>query len=64
MGPDDVGTPSPDDVVGDAADALESEGVGALVVTENGEPVGMVTDRDVARSVTTPTTSRPNPSRL
>jgi CBS domain-containing protein len=64
MGPDDVRTPSSDAAVGDAADALESEGVGALVVTENGEPVGMVTDRDVTRSVTTPTTSRPNPSRL
>lgn len=51
MGPDDVVTTSPDATVGDVADTLETKGVGAAVVEENQEPVGIVTDRDIALSV-------------
>lgn len=51
MGPQDVVTASPDDTVGDVADRLASETVGSVVVTEGNEPVGIVTDRDVALSV-------------
>ena len=51
LGPDDVVTADPDDTVGDVVDDFESEGVGAVVVTDGQEPVGVVTDRDVALSV-------------
>ncbi len=33
----------------DIAETLESENAGAVVVTDDDEPVGLVTDRDVAR---------------
>ena len=51
LGPDEVVTAQPDDAVEQISDQLESEDVGAIVVTEDEEPVGMVTDRDVALSV-------------
>lgn len=51
LGPENVVTTAPDDSIGDAVDKLESENVGALVVTEGDESVGIVTDRDVALAV-------------
>lgn len=51
MGPDDVVTTAPDATVGEVVDKLESENVGSVVVTENDEPRGIVTDRDVALKV-------------
>ena len=51
MGPDDVVTTAPDATVGDVADQLESEKVGSVVVAEDDEPVGIVTDRDIALEI-------------
>lgn len=51
LGPDEVVTAAPDDSVEQISDQLESENVGAIVVTEDDAPVGMVTDRDVALAV-------------
>lgn len=51
LGPDEVVTARPDDSVEQISDQLESENVGAIVVTEDEEPVGIVTDRDVALTV-------------
>ena len=51
LGPEDVVTAQPDDSIEDISEQLEAENVGAIVVTEDEEPVGMVTDRDVALSV-------------
>lgn len=52
MGPDDVVTTTPDASVIEVVDKLESENVGAVVVTEDEQPVGVVTDRDIALAVT------------
>ena len=38
-----------DRTIRDAAVLMESTGLGALVVCDGGEPVGMVTDRDLVR---------------
>lgn len=51
LGPEDVVTTELDAQVTDVVDELESENVGAVIVEENQEPVGMVTDRDVALAV-------------
>lgn len=51
LGPDDVVTGDRDATLTDIAETLESENVGAVVVTEDDEPVGLVTDRDVALAV-------------
>lgn len=51
LGPEDVVTAQPGDSIGDISEQLATENVGAIVVTEDEEPVGMVTDRDVALSV-------------
>lgn len=51
LGPEDVVTIKPDTQISDAVNKLESENVGAIVVTENDELVGVVTDRDVALAV-------------
>lgn len=51
LGPENVVTIEPDASLSDAVDKLESETVGALVVTEDDEPRGIVTDRDVALAV-------------
>ncbi|WP_049923684.1 CBS domain-containing protein [Halopiger djelfimassiliensis] len=48
LGPKEVVTASPDDELESITERLESENVGALVVTEDEEPVGIVTDRDAA----------------
>lgn len=51
LGPDHVVTTDPDAAVSEVVDTLESEAVGAIVVTEDDKPVGIVTDRDVALAV-------------
>lgn len=51
LGPEDVVTAQPGDSIGDISEQLATENVGAIVVTEDEEPVGMVTDRDIALSV-------------
>ena len=48
----DVATVSPSATLGDATAALRDRGVGALVVTEDGEEmVGIVSERDVVRAL-------------
>lgn len=51
LGPDEVRTVSPDDEIREAVEIFESENVGAVVVAEDEEPVGVATDRDVAMAV-------------
>lgn len=51
LGPEDVVTTEPGTQVMDIVDDLQTENVGAVVVAEDDEPVGMVTDRDVALAV-------------
>jgi signal-transduction protein with cAMP-binding, CBS, and nucleotidyltransferase domain len=43
----------PHDSLAEAARLMESENVGAIVVTERNRPVGIVTDRDLAFAVCT-----------
>ncbi|WP_312908045.1 CBS domain-containing protein [Natronosalvus caseinilyticus] len=51
LGPDEVVTESRDSTLADVTEKLESEGVGAVVVTEDDSPVGIVTDRDAALAI-------------
>lgn len=51
LGPEEVVTAQPDDSIEEVSNHLETENVGAVVVTEGEEPVGVVTDRDIALSV-------------
>jgi len=51
LGPNDVVTGDQNDAITDVAARLESENVGAVVITDGDEPTGIVTDRDVALSV-------------
>lgn len=51
LGPDDVVTASPDSELGEITDTLESENVGAVVITEDNAPVGIITDRDAALAI-------------
>ena len=51
LGPNDVVTASPDTDLETVAQRLASNNVGAVVVTEDDAPVGIVTDRDVALEV-------------
>lgn len=44
---DEVVTTGPDATVRDVAETMEEENVGSVVVVEGGEPVGILTDRDV-----------------
>lgn len=46
-GADEVVTTEPDATVRDVAETMEEENVGSVVVVEGGEPVGILTDRDV-----------------
>jgi CBS domain-containing protein len=45
---EDVVTADPDTPATDLADTMREESVGSVVVTEGREPVGLVTDRDLA----------------
>ncbi|WP_135364715.1 CBS domain-containing protein [Halosimplex halophilum] len=51
LGPEEAVTTSPDASLDEVTNTLESEGVGAVVVTEDDSPVGIVTDRDIALEV-------------
>ncbi|RZV10964.1 CBS domain-containing protein [Natrinema hispanicum] len=51
LGPKNVITISPDSDLEDATETLDKENVGALVVTEDNEPVGILTDRDAALTI-------------
>lgn len=51
LGPEDVVTASRDDELNEITRTLEAENVGAIVVTESDEPVGMITDRDAALAI-------------
>ena len=44
-------TIAPDDSVRAAAERMEKGGLGCLIVAENGKPVGILTDRDVALGI-------------
>lgn len=48
---DEVWTLSPDQSVLEAVQAMADKDVGALVVVEDGKPVGIFTERDFARKV-------------
>lgn len=52
LGPDEVTTVQPGTTVDEIVETLESENVGSIVVEEDGEPVGLVTDRDIALQAT------------
>ena len=45
---EDVVTASPDTPVNEVATTMRDETVGSVVVVEDGAPVGLVTDRDIA----------------
>lgn len=45
-----VHTCSPDDTLADAVDLLVGHNIGSLVVIENGEMVGIITERDILRA--------------
>lgn len=51
LGPQDVVTTSPDNELEEITATLDDENVGSIVVTENDEPVEIITDRDVALAV-------------
>ncbi|AEH35795.1 CBS domain-containing protein [Halopiger xanaduensis] len=51
LGPNDVVTASPDTDLGTIAQRLSENNVGSVVIVENDEPVGIVTDRDIALEV-------------
>lgn len=48
---ENVVTTGSDTSLQEIARTMESEGVGSVVVTEDGEPTGIVTDRDIALAV-------------
>jgi CBS domain-containing protein len=57
----DVLTVEPSDSIGEAAEKMSDAGVGALVVTDFGSIIGIVTERDILRAValrTHPSTAR------
>lgn len=47
----DVLTVQPDDTVFHALELMARKNVGAVIVTENGAPIGIFTERDYARNV-------------
>ncbi len=51
LGPEEVVTASPDSELGEITDTLESANVGAIVITDDDTPVGIVTDRDAALTI-------------
>lgn len=51
LGPDDVVTADRDSTVGDVVELLDAENVGAVVIADDDEPEGIVTDRDIALAV-------------
>ena len=51
LGPEEVVTASPDSELGEVTETLDSENVGAIVITEDDTPAGIVTDRDAALAI-------------
>lgn len=51
LGPDEVVTASPDSDLEEITETLDSENVGAIVITEDDTPAGIVTDRDAALAI-------------
>lgn len=51
LGPEEVVTADREDELADVAETLKTEQVGAVVVAEDDEPMGIVTDRDIALAV-------------
>ena len=51
LGPDDVVTASPESSLGEITETLDSENVGAIVITEDESPIGIITDRDAALAI-------------
>lgn len=51
LGPEEVVTASPDSDLGEITESLESENVGAIVITDDDTPAGIVTDRDAALAI-------------
>ncbi|MFC7216172.1 CBS domain-containing protein [Saliphagus sp. GCM10025334] len=51
LGPSDVVTASPESTLGEITELLDSENVGAIVLTEDESPAGIVTDRDAALAI-------------
>ncbi|WP_408957911.1 CBS domain-containing protein [Natrinema sp. 74] len=51
LGPENVITTGRDSDLAELTETLADENVGAIVVTEDDEPVGMVTDRDAALAI-------------
>lgn len=47
----DVVTASPDDSVQNVASMMDEESVGSVIITEEDEPVGIVTDRDLTMQI-------------
>jgi CBS domain-containing protein len=45
---EEVVTASPDETARELAETMQEENVGSVVVVDGGEPVGIVTDRDIA----------------
>lgn len=51
LGPEEVVTASPDSDLEEITESLESENVGAIVITDDDTPAGIVTDRDAALAI-------------
>lgn len=51
LGPEEVVTANRDSELGEITEHLASENVGAIVITEDDSPVGIVTDRDAALQI-------------
>lgn len=51
LGPDDVVTASSESTLGEITETFDSENVGAIVITEDESPVGIITDRDAALAI-------------
>lgn len=52
LGPDRIVTADRGDNLTNIAETLQTENVGSVVVAENDEPIGVVTDRDIALALT------------
>lgn len=51
LGPDEVVTVEQSATLPEITETLESENVGAVVVSEERKPIGLITDRDIALTV-------------
>lgn len=51
LGPNEVVTASPDSDLEEITETLDSENVGAIVITEDDTPAGIITDRDAALAI-------------